>query len=218
MHSGWLSMRFVACYSREQALLNRSPLQVFADERPFAHLFPCAVLGRILAGKRPSRLTNRAILGLSEDVQMEECWDHVPSVRPHIADVLTLFEMASRSWVSPTPEAVANLDLNRQTIQNSPMTEPVGLMSETEFGTTGGGAVSPHEAGESPPRSNGEVHIQPRSAFAERFRCRSLSRSWKKHLRKIRRCVPRFLRPRTPCYQLLHPEPSLPLKSPRTRE
>ena len=82
---------------------------------------------------------NRGILGLSEDVWilMEKCWDRVPSIRPHVADILVLFENASRNWVSPTSEVITSLNLGRPTSRNHFMTESVDTMPETVFGTIG---------------------------------------------------------------------------------
>lgn len=51
----------------------------------------------------------------------EQCWDRDPGPRPHVADLLDLFETASRSWAPPTPEAIANLGLDRPASQNPPM-------------------------------------------------------------------------------------------------
>jgi len=101
----------------------------------------------VYAGERPSRLANRDILGLSEDVQMlmEACWDQDPSIRPQVADTLARLEAASRGWVSPTPEAIANLSLGRPSSQNLPATGPVDTIPETGFGTTGSGAAGPRE-------------------------------------------------------------------------
>ena len=62
---------------------------------------------------------------------MEKCWDLNPSVRPHIADVLVFFKSASRRWVSPTPEAIADLSLSHLTNQNPPKTESADTMSDT---------------------------------------------------------------------------------------
>lgn len=126
-----------------------SPSQVLAHRRPFSPVL------LILAGRRPSRPTNHDILGLSADVWvlMEGCWDLNPSVRPHIADILKLFETASCGWVSPTSEAIAGLGLGRPTGQNSPMTESADTISETAFDMICGGA-GPCGAGQSPPTSN----------------------------------------------------------------
>lgn len=84
----------------------------------------------ILAGERPPRPTNWEILGLSEDVWMliEQCWDRDPSIRPHIADILVFFENASCDWVSPTPEAIASLNLDRLTSRGPSMTESADTM------------------------------------------------------------------------------------------
>ena len=74
---------------------------------------------------------------------MEKWWDLDPSVRPHIADILIIFEAASRGWVSPTVEAIADLGLSRLASQNPSTIEPADTMSGTGFGTTGSGSVSP---------------------------------------------------------------------------
>ena len=60
---------------------------------------------------------NRDILGLSEDVWVliEQCWDADPRRRPQIATILVQFEAASRDWVSPTLEEIANLSLDLPT-------------------------------------------------------------------------------------------------------
>ena len=144
-------MRFVALHS-VGASPNGSLPQIFAHERPFVNFFPYIVPGFVIAGKRPSRLTNRDILGLSEDIQrlMEECWDQDPGARPHASDALALFETASRGWVSPTSEAIANLALGHPTSQNPSMTELADPMLGTGFGTTGGSAVG-REEGQLPP-------------------------------------------------------------------
>ena len=92
---------------------------------------------------------NRDILGLSEDVQMlmEGCWDQAPGIRPQVADALAHFETASRGWVSPTPEAIANLSLGRSSSQNLPMTGPTDTISGTGFGTSGSDAAGSREIG-----------------------------------------------------------------------
>jgi len=74
---------------------------------------------------------------------MEKCWDLVPSTRPHVADLLDLFESAARGWVSPTLEAIASLDLDRQTSHYT-LAEPADTMSEI---TSGMIEVRPHEVG-----------------------------------------------------------------------
>lgn len=111
-----------------------------------------------LAGERPSQPKNRVILGLSEDVWtlIEKCWDSIPSARPHAADILVLLETGSRDWVSPGPEAVANLSLGRATCKNPPTAKSADTMSDAVFGTIGGGAIHPQEARQSPPTSNEE--------------------------------------------------------------
>jgi len=151
----------VRCIESPGASPNGSLLQVFAHKRPFSHL-PChAIPVRVHKGDRPSRLTNREFFGLSEDVQMlmERCWNQVPSGRPRAADALAIFETVSRGWVSPTPEAIANLNFGRQINQEPPITEPVDIMLETGFGTTGCGAVGPREAGQAQTRSDGGENI-----------------------------------------------------------
>ena len=70
---------------------------------------------------------------------MEKCWDLDPSVRPHIADILVIFEAASRGWVSPTAEAIADLGLGRR---NPSTIDPADTTSGTGFGTIGSGSVS----------------------------------------------------------------------------
>ena len=112
----------------------------------------------VIAGERPLRPTNRGILGLSEDVwmTMEKCWDSIPSTRPHAADALVLLETASHNWVPPASEAVANLSPPRPTSQGYFMAEPADTMPETVLETTGGDAVGPREAGQSPLKSSGE--------------------------------------------------------------
>ena len=110
---------------------------------------------------------------------MEECWAQAPSVRPHAADILALFETASHGWASPTSEAIANLSFGHRTNPNSPVIELADLTLETVFGTTGGGTVGPPEAGQSPPTPNGEqgtdtvweAPLTPRSAIITLFSC-----------------------------------------------
>jgi hypothetical protein len=94
---------------------------------------------------------------------MERCWDQNPSVRPHITDILTFFEVAFRSWTSPTSEAIANLGLDKATSQNAPATESAFTTFRVTFGTTGGGPVSLHEADSSLPTPTGteDTHDQP---------------------------------------------------------
>jgi hypothetical protein len=84
---------------------------------------------------------------------MERCWDRTPSVRPHITEISAFFEPASRGWTCPTSEAIANLGLDQAVSPNSSMMESAFTMSGTTFGTV---AVSPREAGPSPP-SPGEM-------------------------------------------------------------
>ena len=86
----------------------------------------------VLNNKRPQRPQNREILGLSEDIWMltERCWDGNPSIRPHITDILTLFEAASRHLVSSTSKAIADLSLGRLTTQKTPKREQTLTMSE----------------------------------------------------------------------------------------
>jgi len=86
---------------------------------------------------------------------MEECWDQDPSVRPHVADALAHFEAASRDWVSPTPEAIANLG-HGPTSRTPPMTELTDTISGGGFRTTGGDAVDSREGGKLLQRSCGE--------------------------------------------------------------
>ena len=62
---------------------------------------------------------------------MEKCWDLNPRTRPQVADVLVFFESASRRWVSPSSEAVADLSLSRLTNQNPHETEFADTMSDT---------------------------------------------------------------------------------------
>ena len=112
----------------------------------------------VLAGERPSRPTNREILGLSENawMLMERCWDQVPNTRPHAADILVFLETAARDWVSPSSKAIANLCLGRQARQYPPTTESVDTMSETVCGTIAGGGVCTQEVGQSPSTFSGE--------------------------------------------------------------
>ena len=110
---------------------------------------------------------------------MEECWDQVPSARPHAADISALLETASRRWVSPTSEAIAKLNLGHPTNQNPPMAELVDPALETGFGTTGSGIVGPPEAGQSPPMPNGdrgtaavwEAPLTPTTPLSMLFSC-----------------------------------------------
>ena len=78
---------------------------------------------------------------------MEGCWDQAPGIRPQVADALAHFETASRGWVSPTPEAIANLILCRSPNQNLPMTGPTDTISGTGFGTSGSDAAGSREIG-----------------------------------------------------------------------
>ena len=87
---------------------------------------------------------------------MAKCWDLDPSVRPHIADILIIFEAASCGWVSPTAEAIADLGLSRLGSNNLSMIEPADTMSGTGFGTTGSGSVSPRGVEQSS-QTSGEV-------------------------------------------------------------
>ena len=93
---------------------NGSLSQVFAHQRPFSHVPNCAAPGLVLSGMRPTRPTNREILGLSEDLWTltKRCWDLVPGTRPDAADVLVLVETASRGWVSPPSEEIASLNID----------------------------------------------------------------------------------------------------------
>ena len=84
----------------------------------------------------------------------ERCWDLVPGIRPRISDALDLFETASPGWISPTSEAIANLNLGCTTDQHPSTKEPTDTMSEAVFGPTGEGTVNPRGAGVSPPASN----------------------------------------------------------------
>ena len=132
MRSGWLSMRFDTIISSGKLVLKNRSLQVFAQERPFFQVCSFLVPLLVLNGRRPPRPQNREILGLSEDIWMfvERCWDRDPSVRPHIADILSLFEVASRHWVSSTSKTIANLSLDRPTTQKPPTRERSLTMSE----------------------------------------------------------------------------------------
>jgi len=150
---------YEVCYIKSLGISpNVSLLQVFAHERPFSHLPYHVIPVRVHKGERPSRLTDRDILGLSEDVQalMERCWDRVPSSRPHAADTLALFETASRGWVSPTPGAIANLSLDRTTRWDPLTGELADTALESGSGTTGGSASGSRPARPSPPTSSGE--------------------------------------------------------------
>ena len=130
---------------------NKSLLSVFAHNVLFSHVPHYATSGLVLAGKRPSRPTNGDVLGLSEDIwtPTENCWDRVPSIRPHIADILVLFEIVFRGWVSPTSEAITMLTLDRPTSQSTPTIESADTMSGAVFSTVGGGAMAPREVGQS---------------------------------------------------------------------
>jgi len=103
----------------------------------------------VLSGKRPSRPPSREILGLSDDVWAlaEKCWDRDLSVRPHVADVLFLFEAASSRWAPSTPEAIASLGLDRPTAKKSPMTESTSTMSEAVRGDDRSGSGDPNVIG-----------------------------------------------------------------------
>lgn len=150
---------YEVCQRIPQKICLKGPLsQVFAHEQPFSHICSHAVPVLVLAGERPSRLTNRDILGLSEEVWMlmEKCWNQVPSARPHAADILVLLEAASHDWVSPTSGVIENLSLSWPISQNSPVTESAGTMSETAFGTIGGGGIGSRVARKLLPTSNGE--------------------------------------------------------------
>jgi serine/threonine protein kinase len=146
-------------FSSEPVLKLRGLIpQVLAHKRPFPGVFHSFIPG--LVGKRPLRQPNRDILGLSEDVWvlMEMCWDQNPTVRPHIADILTFFEVASHDWTSPTSEAIANLGLDEATSQNSPTTESTFTTFWTAFETAGGDHVDPHEARPSSiPNGTGDI-------------------------------------------------------------
>ena len=87
---------------------------------------------------------------------MEKCWDSIPSTRPPAADILVLLETASRHWVSPASEAIANLSLPRPTGQSRFITELANTMPETVLRTIKGDAVGLSEAGQSPLTSNEE--------------------------------------------------------------
>ena len=89
---------------------------------------------------------------------MGKCWDRTPSTRPHAVDVLVHLETASRDWVSPASEAIANLSLGCPINQHFSTTGSVDTMPETMF-VTNGGAVGPREAEKSPPMPNGEERI-----------------------------------------------------------
>ena len=52
----------------------------------------------------------------------EKCWDGDPTARPHIGDILSFFEAASCCWVPSTPEAIANLGLDRSITTQKPPT------------------------------------------------------------------------------------------------
>lgn len=137
-----------------------SPPKVFAHEQPFSRVCSRAAPALVIAGERPPRPMNRGVLGLSEDiwVLMEKCWDWAPSTRPHAVDVLVLLETASRDWVSPASEAIANLSLGCPINQHSSTTESADTMPETMF-VTSGGAMGHREAAKSPPTPNGEERI-----------------------------------------------------------
>ena len=111
-------------------------LQVFAQEQPFSQVYPILVPLLVLGNRRPSLPQNREILGLSEDVWIlaERCWDGNPCVRPQIADILPLFEEASRDWVPLTSETIVNLGLDRPTTQRPPTREQTLTMSESASG------------------------------------------------------------------------------------
>ena len=66
----------------------------------------------------------------------EKCWDRVPSIRPHIATLLDLFETTFPGWVPPTFEAIANLGLDHPSSQNSFATESADTMSRAILGSS----------------------------------------------------------------------------------
>jgi len=103
----------------------------------------------VLSGKRPSRPPNREILGLSDDVWTlaEKCWDRDPSIRPHVADILSLFEATSSRWAPLTPEEIARLGLNRPTTKRSSTTESTFTMSEVVGGGDRTGSGDPNVIG-----------------------------------------------------------------------
>lgn len=72
---------------------------------------------------------------------VEQCWDGNPTVRPHITDILSFFEAASRRWVSLTSGTVANLRLDRPIIHRPPTGDSTSITSEVMWwadGTTTG--------------------------------------------------------------------------------
>ena len=131
--------------------------QVLAHTRPFSPIIHYAVPALVISGKRPLRPTNRDILGLSDNVWllMEKCWDLDPSVRPHISDILALFETTSRRWISPTSEAIIELELGRPTSRSTPDTESTDMTPDGVFVTTGGSTVTPCKVGQSSPTLGG---------------------------------------------------------------
>jgi hypothetical protein len=86
---------------------------------------------------------------------MERCWDQIPSVRPHVTEILAFFDEASCGWTPPTSDEIANLGLDQATSQNSPTTQSTFTTFRTAFKTARGGSVSPHEGGPPSPTPNG---------------------------------------------------------------
>jgi hypothetical protein len=74
---------------------------------------------------------------------MERCWHETPSTRPHIAEILAMFEADSRGWTSPTSEAIANLGLNQLTSQATTTMEFAFTTSRAAFGMVGAGLCEP---------------------------------------------------------------------------
>jgi len=83
----------------------------------------------------------------------ERCWDGNPCVRPHIADILSPFEEASRHWVPLTSETITNLGLDRPATRRPLTREQTLTMSEGASGDDRAGrgdrnvgAAGPREA------------------------------------------------------------------------
>lgn len=68
---------------------------------------------------------------------MEECWNWVPTARPHAVDILSLLETASNDWISPTSEVIASLSLGRPTGRNHSMTGLADTIPDAVPGTIG---------------------------------------------------------------------------------
>jgi len=95
--------------------------EVLSGRLPFYRHDVFAIIGKIIAGKRPGRPRGQEGRWFTDDVwgMLERCWKPSPCDRPNIKDVLHCLEGASRSWTPPSPRSTSTPLITNPTIWDS---------------------------------------------------------------------------------------------------